>query len=155
MPTIRRPSILAGRLAIVLFALLVGAFAAPRDVHAQPGGGHEHHGQGARDPKADKRHPAPRPGITAANVLSAEVVPERARDAYTIAARIPEVFDGLFCYCDCHERDGKRSLLECYEDDMATTCGICQGEARLVGELHAQGKTLAEIRAAIDARYGD
>jgi hypothetical protein len=154
MHAIRRPFIRAGRLAIVLFALLLGAFAAPRDAHAQPGGGHEHHDHAAREPKADKRHPAPRPGITAANVLGADAVPERARDAYTIAARIPDVFDGLFCYCDCHERDGKRSLLECYEDDMATTCGICQGEARLVGELHAQGKTLAEIRAAIDKKWG-
>lgn len=155
MSAIRRPAVVAHRpprLAMVLLALLMGSLAGPRAAHAQPGGGHEHHAR--ETPKPNKHHPEPRPGVTGAGVLSGEVVPERAREVYTIAARIPEVLDGLFCHCDCHERDGKRSLLECYEDDMATTCGICQGQAQLAAELHAQGKTLAEIRAAIDARYG-
>lgn len=159
MHAIRRPAFLAHRLprrTILLIALLLGAFAAPGVAHAQPGGGHAHHGHaGGERPKPDKRHPEPRPGITGANVLRVDAVPERARDAYTIAALIPDVLDGLFCYCDCHERDEKRSLLECFEDHMATTCGICQGQARMAGELHAQGKSLAEIRAAIDQRYGD
>ena len=87
-------------------------------------------------------------------LLSADSVPERAREPYTIAARIPGLFDALFCHCDCHERDGRRSLLECFEDDMASTCGICQGQATMAGELHAQGKSLQEIRAAIDQRWG-
>jgi hypothetical protein len=36
---------------------------------------------------------------------------------------------------------------------MARHCEICQGQARLALRLHASGKTLDEIRAAIDARY--
>lgn len=154
MPHIRRSAVSSDRLprlAIVVLVLMLGAFAAPGAAWAQPGGGHEH---GGRETKAEKRHPQPRAGITGANVLRGEVVPERARDAYTIAARIPEVLDGLFCHCECHERDGLRSLLECFEEEMATTCGICQGQARLAGELHAEGKSLREIRTAIDERYG-
>ena len=37
---------------------------------------------------------------------------------------------------------------------MARACPICQGEGRLTYRLHTEGKTLEEIRTAIDARYG-
>jgi hypothetical protein len=155
MRIIPRPVAVASRglsrLPIVLFALMLGALAAPAAAHAQPGGHARHGGQPAK-PKS--HHPTPRPGITGANVLSADVVPEPAREAYTIAARIPDVLDGLFCHCECHEREGLRSLLECYEEDMATTCAICQSQAILAGELHDQGKSLAQIRAALDQRWG-
>jgi Protein of unknown function with PCYCGC motif len=151
----RRPAALAlPRLPILLFALLTVAFALPSCAQAQPGG-HVHATPGRKaPPKAKNHHPDARPGITAANVLSGEVVPSRAREPYTIAARIPGILDALYCHCDCHERDGRRSLLECFEDDMASTCGICQGQARQAGEMHAAGKTLAEIRAALDQRWG-
>lgn len=155
MHIIRRLIPAPRRLPILLFALLLGTTLMPGAAHAQPGGGHDHAGHGKREaPKAKGHHPDARPGITGANVLRGEVVPDRARDAYTIAARIPDVLDALFCHCECHERDGLRSLLECFEDDMGTTCGICQGQAELAGEMHAQGKSLAEIRDAIDQRWG-
>lgn len=155
MPALRRPAVLSDRLpraAVLLLALLLGAVAAPRAVHAQPDS-HEHHGRHPA-PQAKSHHPDARPGVTGASVLRGEVVRERARDAYAIAARIPSVLDALFCHCHCHEVRGRRSLLECFEDDMAENCGICQGQARLAAELHAQGKSLKDIRTAIDARYG-
>jgi phosphoribosyl-dephospho-CoA transferase len=37
---------------------------------------------------------------------------------------------------------------------MARECIVCQGQARLAIKLHKEGKTLDEIRAAIDARFG-
>jgi hypothetical protein len=37
---------------------------------------------------------------------------------------------------------------------MARHCPICQGQARLSLRLHQAGKSLDEIRTAIDARYG-
>jgi hypothetical protein len=151
----RPPARRTPRLPALLLALLLGVFAMPAAAHAQPGG-HDHAEHGARrhTPKAKNHHPAARPGVTGAKVLSGRAVPSRAREPYTIAARIPTVLDALYCHCDCHERDDKRSLLACFEDDMATTCGICQGQARMAGELHAEGKSLAEIRAAIDRRWG-
>lgn len=140
------------RLPILIFALMLGTLWMPSAAHAQPG--HAHAGHGARPAKAKSHHPAPRPGITAARVLRADSVPERAREAYTVAARIPDVLDGLFCHCDCHERDGLRSLLECFEEEMGTTCAICQNQAVAAGEMRAAGKTLAQIRAALDRRWG-
>jgi hypothetical protein len=136
---------------VLLFALLLGAFAMPAAAQAQPG--HEHAAH-RPTPKAKSHHPDARAGITGAKVLTGEIVPSRARDAYTIAARIPDVLDALYCHCECHEREGRRSLLECFEDDMASTCGICQGQARMAAELHDGGKSLAEIRAALDQRWG-
>lgn len=140
------------RLPAAVFALMMGALAMPAAAHAQPG--HDHANHGAQPAKAKSHHPAPRPGITGENVLRGERVPENAREAYTIAARIPDVLDGLFCHCDCHERDGLRSLLECFEEEMATTCAICQNQAILAGEMHDDGKSLRQIRDAIDQRWG-
>lgn len=137
------------RASTVLAALLLCALvpdAARAQEHAH------HHGQAA---EARGHHPAPREGISGQGVLKGEGVPSSARDAYTIAARIPSILDALYCHCDCHERDELRSLLECFENRMATTCGICQNEARMAGEMHAKGKSLDEIRKAIDKRYGD
>jgi hypothetical protein len=50
---------------------------------------------------------------------------------------------------------GYYSLLSCFEGDaMARTCPICQGQGRLVARLHREGKTLDEIRTAVDAKFG-
>ncbi len=136
------------RLPLLLAALLMCALA-PSAAHAQ---NHAHHAPTAAAKRV--RHPEPRPGITAEHVLPPDSVREQSREVYTMAARIPSVLDGLYCHCDCHERDGKRSLLECFEDDMASHCGICSGQARLAFDLHQQGKSLRDIRKAIDAQYG-
>ena len=37
---------------------------------------------------------------------------------------------------------------------MARICPICQGEGRVAVRLHREGRTLAEIREAIDAQFG-
>jgi hypothetical protein len=102
-------------------------------------------------------HPDPRPGIDASGVLG----PGRLKDhpeaepAFEAVRRIPRIADGLGCGCECAERDGYRSLLSCFEEPgMALSCAICQGEARLAERLHRDGRTLEEIRRAVDARYG-
>jgi len=143
------------RTAGALLVLLLAAVAAPGSAAAQPGG-HTHagHGSAAGGTKVKSHHPRPRTGVTAERVRPAAEMPERAREPYTIAARIPGLLDGLYCHCECHEREGKRSLLECFEDDMASTCGICQSQVRMAAELHAEGKSLDEIRAAVDQRFG-
>jgi hypothetical protein len=102
-------------------------------------------------------HPDPRPGIDASRMLPPERVAGHpdAVPAFDEARTIPGVLDGLGCACGCAGRPGKRSLLSCYEEDgMALDCEICQGEARLAYRLHRKGRTLAEIREAVDARYG-
>ena len=105
--------------------------------------------------RATPVHPAPRPGITAERVLAAADVPERSRAAYEAAREIPEVLDGLYCHCDCGERDRLRSLLSCFETRMPTSCGICRESAELALRVHREGGTLADVRAALDREFGD
>jgi len=101
-------------------------------------------------------HPEPRPGITGAAVLPASNFgqDERLVRAYTAARAIPEVFDGLYCYCQCKKNFGHRSLLTCFESEHGASCDICLGEARMAAEMHAAGASLDAIRRAIDTRFG-
>lgn len=101
-------------------------------------------------------HPTPRPGITAAKVLTAEQLADTPQviPVFDGVRAIPEIVDGVRCKCGCADLEGFYSLLSCYEGDaMARHCPICQGEGRMVARLHKEGKTLDEIREAIDARW--
>jgi hypothetical protein len=102
----------------------------------------------------DVKHPEPRPGITADGVLPDEHVPKKSKKAYEAARAIPGVLDGLYCHCDCAERDGLRSLLSCFETRMPFNCGVCRREAELAFDLHRKGRSLDEIRAAVDKEFG-
>ena len=102
-------------------------------------------------------HPTPRPGITADKVLTAEQLAEfpKAIPVFDMVREIPEVVDGIRCQCGCADHPGFYSLLSCYEGDaMAKGCPVCQGQGRLAYRLHKEGKTLDEIRTAIEAKYG-
>ena len=100
-------------------------------------------------------HPTPRPGITGAAVLPASNFgqDERLVRAYTAARAMPEVFDGLYCYCQCKENFGHKSLLTCFESEHGASCDICLTEAAMAAEMHANGASLDAIRGAIDARF--
>ena len=99
-------------------------------------------------------HPEPRPGITAANVLPDDKLPDKkkVRALYAAAREFPETFDGIYCSCHCADQ-GHRSLLSCFETEQATGCWGCQEAAQEVEKLAREGKTLAEIRTAYDARF--
>ena len=102
-------------------------------------------------------HPKPRPGIDASKVLSAERLKDspRALIAFDEIRQIPAIVDGIRCHCGCAGSEGFYSLLSCFEGDgMARMCDICRGQGRLAFRLHRAGKTLDEIRLAIDDRYG-
>lgn len=100
-------------------------------------------------------HPDPRPGIDGSKVLSPSEVSPHVAELYEGVRRIPEVIDGIGCYCGCADVPGMYSLLSCYEESgMAQYCDICQGEARLALRLHEEGKDLAGIREDIDGRFG-
>ena len=102
-------------------------------------------------------HPTPRPGIDASKVLTRDELTEHpaAEPVFEMVRKIPQVVDGIRCQCGCAELPEFYSLLSCYEaDGMAQHCVICQGEAKLAFRMHEQGKTLDQIRAAIDAKFG-
>ena len=101
-----------------------------------------------------KPHPEPRPGIDASHVVAAKDLDgdKRVIEAFDMVREIPQVVDGIRCSCGCDGVEGYYSLLSCFEKDgMASHCEVCQAEARLIHKLHRQGKTLAQIRAALDA----
>lgn len=133
--------------------LAAAALALPRVVWAQTRRFTSEHGPRARGP-----HPKPRPGITAAKMMTPAQLERRndVADAFEGVRAIPQVIDGLRCHCGCAEIPGFYSLLSCYEgtEAMALICPICQGEGRMAARLHKEGSTLAEIRAALDAKYG-
>ncbi len=106
-------------------------------------------------PAGEGHHPDPRPGVTGARVLPASTFGEDQRlvRAYAAARAMPEVFDGIYCYCHCKEEMGHRSLLTCYESEHAASCDICLTEAAMAADLHGRGATLDDIRRAIDARF--
>lgn len=146
--SIRRPGVAARREALVRLAggaLALGGLALPTPLRAL----------GARrEVEHEVEHPEPRPGITGEKVLPSADVPEKSRKAYDVAREIPQVLDGLYCHCECGKRDKLRSLLSCFETRMPTTCGVCRGEAEQAYELFLEGKTLGEIRKAVDRRWG-
>lgn len=106
-----------------------------------------------RDP-----HPTPRPGITGAKVATREQLAAKPKlvELFDSVREVPEVIDGIRCNCGCAHNDGFYSLLSCYEgkDAMAKECAICQGQGRLAVRLHKAGKSLDEIRIAVDAKFG-
>jgi len=107
-------------------------------------------------PARGSTHPQPRSGITAAKVLPDFAIPKNpgALEAYAAARRSAATLDGLYCHCDCSKHSGHRSLLTCFESEHAAYCDICMGEANLASDMAARGKSLTEIRAAIDRQFG-
>jgi hypothetical protein len=107
-------------------------------------------------PAGGSQHPTPRPGITAAKVLPDAFIPRTpgAHEAYAAARGAAATLDGVYCHCDCSKHAGHRSLLTCFETEHGAYCDICMGEATLAGGMAGQGKSLTEIRAAIDRQFG-
>jgi hypothetical protein len=112
----------------------------------------------ARSGRSGAPHPDPRPGITGEKVATKEQLADVAAliPLFDTVRAIPDIADGIRCHCGCADMPGYRSLLTCYEgaDAMARECRTCQGQARLAGRLQKSGKSLDEIRAAIDAKFG-
>jgi hypothetical protein len=103
-------------------------------------------------------HPTPREGITGAKVATADMLKgaPQLRTLFDDIRAIPHVVDGIRCHCGCAELDSHYSLLTCYEgaNAMAMVCPICQGEGRVAVRMAKAGRSLADIRVAIDAQFG-
>jgi hypothetical protein len=102
-------------------------------------------------------HPDPRPGVTGDNVLpEAELGSKRkVLEAYDAARTHPEIFDGIYCACRCDKSMNHRSLLSCFESGQAIGCLACREQAEFVARHAREGKTLEEIRLAVDKEFGD
>jgi hypothetical protein len=108
-------------------------------------------GRAASGTSGGSKHPDPRPGIDASRVLPADRVPADVAELYDRVREIPGIIDGIRCPCGCADLPGVHSLLSCYEESgMAQHCTVCQSVGELATRLHWEGRTLVQIRAAID-----
>ena len=106
--------------------------------------------------KTDLPHPTPQLGVSGKYVLNHEELAQTPKliPLFDAVREIPEIMDGIRCNCGCTDPPLLRSLLSCFEGrGMARTCVICQDQAKLAVRLRKQGKSLNQIRAAIDAKY--
>jgi hypothetical protein len=106
---------------------------------------------------ANAHHPAPREGLTAADVAPPSRYADypRIAEVYAMAAQIPHVLDGVYCHCDCSKHSDHRSLLTCFQDDHGAACDVCLTEASLAFRMVGEGRSLKEIRKAVDRLYAD
>jgi hypothetical protein len=76
----------------------------------------------------------------------------------------PQGIEWMPCYCGCVKLD-HRSNLDCYLkrpaagastqfDQHASFCGICVQTTLLAQQMSEQGKSLKEIRQAVDQQFG-
>jgi hypothetical protein len=108
---------------------------------------------GPRDPLA--HHPMPRIDAHAMHVMPAARYASMpgVGEVYEMAAEMPEMLDGVYCYCFCHNNFGHYSLLDCFLEDHGAGCDICLQEAVLTYEMTNQGNSLDDIRREVDRRY--
>jgi hypothetical protein len=139
----RGPWVIAGAAAVALIAVVM-----LQRPHASAGG--------VAETGHASSHPTPRPGITAGNVRPASFVPGTpgAAEAYAAARNAAATLDGVYCHCDCSKHAGHRSLLTCFEGEHGAYCDICMGEAMTAQGMAQQGRSLEEIRTAIDRQFG-
>ena len=113
-------------------------------------------------------HAMPSPGeveaMMAARPAFVQSAGTRTREAYAFAIARPDVTDWMPCYCGCVAMD-HRNNTDCYLkprmagatatfDEHASYCGICVDITLKAKSMVGEGRTLVEIRAAIDREFG-
>ena len=91
----------------------------------------------------------------ATRVLSAALFSNtRVKNAYRLAAKVPETLNQLYCWCGCIEQ-GMRSNLECFETRHASVCDVCMAGAELAWEMKQHGVIdPAKVQQVLDTRFG-
>lgn len=126
------------------------------DAHRSHAASHDHgHAHAASH---DGKHPTPRAEARPERIVDPALVArsdkKETAPVYAMVREIPQVIDGIYCYCECARGHGHYSLFSCFEDGHGAWCGTCLQEVELAHRLHKEGKTLDQIRAAIDAQFG-
>ncbi|MFM0174099.1 PCYCGC motif-containing lipoprotein [Paraburkholderia sediminicola] len=91
----------------------------------------------------------------ASHVLNPNQFSDRdVRHSYWVATQIPATLNKLYCWCGCENRSIHRSNLQCFEDQMAMTCAVCQGTAEIAWRMTQAGvQDAGKIQAAVDAKW--
>ena len=85
--------------------------------------------------------------------------------AYQFVLDRPDVMMWMPCYCGCGDHSGHKSARNCFIKDSSTSsnvqfdehgadCAMCVGIALDVKAMTEEGKSLREMRAFIDGKYG-
>jgi len=171
--TSRRRRVLGGGVAFLLLSLAVGPAAAACTASHEPGTAGTatsmpsmatDTGAAVLPAPAAAQLPAGVVRVDAAKMWGARpdfVRAERTTEsAYRYAIEHPEVVAWMPCYCGCDAMD-HRSNLDCYLkpngtrfEEHASYCDICVQITLKAKDLVAQGKTLREVRATVDATWG-
>jgi hypothetical protein len=91
-------------------------------------------------------------------------LPAEWQAAYAFALASPEVLQWLPCYCGCGGM-GHRSNLDCFfqrreaqtevvYEEHGSYCDICVDTANMAASMLREGKTMIQIRAAVDLTFG-
>ena len=164
--TDRRRSPRSATVALIALFLVSGpAFAACSAAHdptgagltAAPGSAASMPGMPGDEPPADASEAwTARPAFVR---LSAQT-----EEAYAYAMYHPQIVKWMPCYCGCGGM-GHRSNLDCYLkpgqpggetifEEHASYCDICVKTTLLAKKMFAEGRTLREIRDAVDQTFG-
>jgi len=90
--------------------------------------------------------------------------PARVQEAYHYALMRPDVVGWMPCYCGCAAME-HRSNLDCFlrsrmaagavaYEEHASYCDVCVQTALLARQRIAEGRSLAQVRAEVDATFG-
>jgi hypothetical protein len=81
--------------------------------------------------------------------------------AYQFAVDRPDVMQWMVCYCGCGDHSGHKSALNCFVkaggaefDDHGSNCDVCVGIALDAMTMTDEGRSLKEIRAYTDGKFG-
>ncbi|WP_313891966.1 PCYCGC motif-containing (lipo)protein [Psychrobacillus sp.] len=90
--------------------------------------------------------------------------PEEMKIIYQASAKAHDILKWMPCYCGCGDSAGHESNFNCFVDeikdsgevvwdDHGTRCAACLETAVMSIKMVQEGKTLVEIRNAIDEAY--
>jgi hypothetical protein len=93
-----------------------------------------------------------------------KALPAEGQAAYAFALARPDVIQWMPCYCGCAGIP-HRSNLDCFfqrrdvkgnytYEEHASFCDICVKTANMASDMLQQGKTMVQIRSAVDATFG-
>ena len=92
--------------------------------------------------------------------------PEEMQMVYAAAGKASELLEWIPCYCGCGESAGHLSSKNCFVneiredgtvvwDDHGTRCLVCMEIAVESIKMQQEGKSVKEIREAIDSKYNE
>jgi hypothetical protein len=93
------------------------------------------------------------PGGAAAGLPSPSLFKGYVKQAYQAAHDNYALANKLFCYCGCDHVQKYKRLIDCFRNEHAVKCSICQDEMIRAAGYKKQGMSTAAIAKKIDAEF--